>query len=404
MTPFVILTAMLAGSEPWPEFRANAGHATGNPPVTWSESDNVRWKTPIPGRGWSSPVVWGEQIWLTTAPEDGKQLFAIAVDRRSGKIVHDVKVFDNPNPEFCHPTNSYASCTPAVEAGRVYVHFGSAGTACLDTATGRKLWERRDLKCDHFRAPGSSPILVGDKFIVNFDGIDVQYVVALNKHTGETVWKTDRAIDFGNIDGDFKKAYATPIVTSVNGQSVIVSPAASYTIAYEVETGREVWRVKHGGMNAAARPTPAAGLLVLTTGDGGDKMLAVKPNGRGDVTATHVAWRANRHIPKRATPLAVGDLLFLAADDGFVSCLEAKTGKEVWAERVGGVYWASPVLAAGRIYCAAQTGEMPVIAAGREFKVLAKNKLAEGCNATPAVCGDDLIIRTKSHLYAVAAK
>src|SRR5262245_36993185 len=249
------IVAFLPAGDTWPEFNSFGGISQGGKaPTTWSESSNVRWKTPIHGKGWATPVVWKDQVWCATAAEDGKQLSAVCVDRESGKVVHDLKVFDVSDPEFCHPTNSYASCTPAIEEGRLYVHFGSYGTACLDTATGKTIWERRDLPCDHFRGPGSSPIISGGKLYVNFDGVDVQYVACLDCKDGHTVWKKDRSTQFGDVIGDMKKAYSTNEVIEVDGKKQLVSPGAMATIAYNPETGDEIWSFRHGWMNAGCRP------------------------------------------------------------------------------------------------------------------------------------------------------
>ena len=271
----VCLTAATAGDN-WTEFRGpqGTGLADGDPPIHFSETENVRWKTPVTGKAWSSPVVWGNQVWVTNAPEDGKKLWVVALDRRTGKVLHDVEVFDNPKPAFCIKTNSYASSTPAIEEGRVYVHFGSAGTACLDTATAKILWERRDLPCDHFRGPASSPILYRDRLFIQFDGADFQYVVALDKQTGRTLWKKDRSFDYGKTIGDMKKAYGTPVVFDIGGKPQLVTPAAFGTIALDPESGQEIWKVVHGGMNVAARPLYSDGRLYLCTGDGGWKFYA----------------------------------------------------------------------------------------------------------------------------------
>lgn len=398
-----LLLVVMIGGAPWPDFRAHGGVWLGSLPVSWSENKNIHWKTAIHGKGWSSPVVGDEQIWLTTANEDGKQLFAVSLDRETGQILHDVKVFDVSEPAFCHAANSHASCTPVIDDNRVYVHFGSAGTTCLDTRTARLLWQRRDLPCNHYRAAGSSPIIFENLLIIPFDGVDVQYVVALDKHTGATVWKRDRDIDFGGVDGDYKKAYGTPLVIQTAENPLLITPAAKCTMAFDPRSGKEIWRVRHGGMNASARPTFTHGLVILTTGDGGDQLLAVRPDGKGDVTATHVAWRYNRHVSKRATPIVVDDLLFMGADDGFLTCLEAKTGALVWSERIGDTYWASPIAAGGRVYFFGQDGNMPVIAADRKFQLVSRNQLDAGCNATPAVLENDLIIRTKTHLYRVGS-
>jgi outer membrane protein assembly factor BamB len=391
--------------ENWPEYRGPTGDghsdATGLP-LHWSEMENIRWKTPIHGKGWSSPVIWGNQIWLTTATEDGKERFAVCVDRETGKLLRDIKLFEVAKPAFCHPTNSYASCTPAIEAGRVYVHFGSYGTACLDTATGQTIWSRNDLPCDHYRGPASSPILYKDKLFIHFDGYDVQYVVALDKATGQTLWKHDRNIDYGTTDGDMKKGYGTPSVYQINGIAELISPSAGATIAYDPTTGRELWRVNHGGMNVAARPLLGDGLLFLTTGDSAPfRLLAVRPDGQGDVTPSHVVWRQNRGVPSRSSLLLVDDLLYMMNEGGMAACLEARTGRPVWQKRLGGEFYASPVYAEGHIYCFNREGAGYVLQAGREPKVLATNRLDDGCMASPAIAGKALYVRTKTHLHRI---
>src|SRR5262245_30053962 len=199
--------------ENWPNFHGPTNNSQSDAkdlPLTWSETENVVWKTPIHDSGWSSPVIWGNQLWLTTATDDGKASFALCVDRESGRILHDLKLFDNENPEDTRKYNSFASPSPAIEAGRVYVHFGSYGTACLDTKTANVVWTRRDLPCRHWRGPGSSPIIYKNLLIVHFDGYDYQYAVALEKTTGKTVWKNERQVNYGTDDGDVKKAFATP--------------------------------------------------------------------------------------------------------------------------------------------------------------------------------------------------
>lgn len=410
-TRCLLLAAVLAAapaaavpSDNWPAFRGPTadGHATSSAPVHWSESENVRWKTAIHGKGWSSSVVWRKQIWLTTAPEDGKDLFAVCVDRDTGRIVHDVKVFDNPQPAFCIAFNSYASPTPVVEEGRVYVHFGSAGTACLDTATGKKLWERRDLKCDHWRGPGSSPIVYGNLLVLIFDGHDVQYVAALDKATGKTVWKTDRNFTYSSDDGDVMKGYATPAVIDAGGGPQIVCSSAQATAAYDPATGREVWRVNHGGMNSACRPLFSHGLIYVTTAAGGKQLVAIRPGGHGDVTGSHVAWNFIKGVPTRASPLIVDDLMYFIHDsNGTATCIEAETGKEVKKLRVGGTYTASPIYADRHVYFCDQDGTTLVIKPGRDFSVVATNKLDAGCMASPAAVGGALFLRTKTHLYRI---
>lgn len=388
----------------WPEFRGPTGDGLATSaklPTTWSEQEHVRWKTPLPGKAWSSPVAWGDLVWVTTAPEDGKQLFALGLDWESGKILHEVLVFENPFPQYCIDRNSYASSTPVIEAGRLYAHYGAHGTACLDTATGKILWSRRDLPCFHHRGPASSPILFGDLLILTFDGFDLQYVTALDKHTGKTVWKTDRVIDYGTENGDVKKGYGTPSVFSIGGQSLLVSPSAGAAVAYDALTGKERWRVRAGGMNVAARPLMHQGLLILSSGDGGFTQYAVRPDGQGDITATHVAWKNPKGSTKYASSVLVGGLLFTGNEQGIVSCLDPQTGEAIWQKRVGGSFTASPLCSGEKIYFFNEDGQTHVIAAAREFQSLAVNRLDGAIMASPAARGDSLIVRTTTHLYRI---
>jgi outer membrane protein assembly factor BamB len=415
---FFLSGAAAQSGDNWPEFRGPTGdgHAGGSDlPVRWSETENIRWKTPIHDKGWSSPVIWGNQIWLTTARADGRELFVLCLDRDSGKIIRDIKLFDVATPGFCPPVNSYASPTPAIETGRVYVHFGSYGTACLDTATAKVLWSRRDLPCEHYRAPGSSPILQDGLLIVNFDGVDRQYVAALDKRTGETRWQRSRTIDYGTDNGDLKKAFGTPAVIQVGRVPQLISPSAVATIAYEPKTGRELWKVYHGGMNVAARPLFAFGILFVTTGDDAPfRLLAIRPPSSvgternvdvdisgPDVTGSSVVWKQNRGVPSRSSLLLVDDLLFMVNEAGMASCLEARTGQVVWQKRLGGTYYASPLYAAGRVYFFDDEGSTHVLEAGRTPRVVARNRLDDGCMASPAVSGNALFVRTRTHLYRI---
>ena len=396
----------LAADDNWPQFRGPHGNgiseATGLPTV-WSETQNVKWKTPIHGKGWSSPVIWGDQIWITTATEDGKENFAVCLDKNTGKIIHDLKLWDNENPSpLGNGLNRYASCTPAIEEGRVYVHFGSYGTACVGTKSGKILWQRRDLPCEHFRGPGSSPIIWEDLLIFHMDGYDHQYAVALNKANGETVWKTDRNIDYGSDNGDLMKGYYTPIVIEAAGKTQLISPSSKACMSYDPRTGKEFWRVRYGSHSGAGMPMWGHGLLFLNTGFGAADLLAVKPDGEGDVTATHVVWTAKRSIGSKPSQLLVGDLIFNVDDSpGVATCLDAKTGDELWSHRLPGEYSASPLAADGKIYYLGENGTCTVIKASREYEELAANKLDDGFMASPAVTGKALILRTRSAVYRV---
>jgi len=393
-----------AAATPWPEFRGPTGDGVSAEkalPVTWSETEGIAWKTPVPGKAWSSPVVRDGTVWMTNATEDGTRLSVVAVDGGTGKILHDVTVFEIAEPQFCHAFNSYASPTPVLEAGRLYAHFGSAGTACIDTASGKILWTRQDLPCDHFRGPGSSPIVHDGLLIVAFDGFDLQYVVALDARTGKTVWRTDRNIDYGTTDGDMKKGYCTGTVLSAGGREQVVIPSAGATIAYDPASGRELWRVRHGGMNASARPLFSHGLVFVNTASGGMGLVAIRPDGSGDVTGSHVAWKSAQGAGTRSSQLVVGDALFLVANAGAASMLDVTSGKPVWQKRLGGEFSASPILADGRIYVSNQTGDTFVLAAAAPHDLLATNTLADGCMASPAVHDGAIFLRTKTHLYKI---
>ncbi|MCP4190612.1 MAG: PQQ-binding-like beta-propeller repeat protein [Planctomycetaceae bacterium] len=413
-TQLVILAVLavpirgLVADQNWTEFRGSQGNGQAvadTVAMQWDESSNVEWKTAIPGKGWSSPVVWENQVWVTTASEDGKEMSAICVDKRNGEVLHNRLLFENEKPSFCHPTNSYASPTPAIEAGRVYVHFGSYGTACIDSQSGDVIWQRRDLKCDHWRGPGASPVIAGDLLIVPYDGFDQQFIVAFHKDDGSTAWKKNRNIDYRSENGDFRKAYCTCTVINHAGRSELISPSAAETISYNPQTGDEYWRVRHGGMNAATRPLFAHGLLYITIGDAVGKtkpaLLALRPGGDGNVTETHVAWSQSKGASKRPSPLVIGDLLYMISDDGVASCLDSKTGDFIWRKRLGGNFRASPISSGNRIYAFDLDGFCHVFKAGPEFELLAKNRLDHGSQASPAVSGNQLIVRTTKHLYSI---
>lgn len=421
------LTMPSLAGEPgtYPEFRGPRGDGHSDAkglPTHWSETENIRWKMPVHGKGWSSPVVWGDQVWVTTADEVGGgklpdsvkgakenpvtsvSMFAVGFDRATGKLLHDIKLGTQDKPQYCHPFNSYASPTPAIEAGKLYAHFGSLGTWCVDTATGKVLWERRDLKCNHYRGPASSPIVYEGKVYLILDGYDVQYVAALDTATGKTVWKTDRNIKYKSSNPDTWKAYATARVLEVNGKKHLVCPSAESTIAYDPATGTELWRMSHGGMNGATRPIMGHGLMYLTSGSSG-KLYAVKTESlTGETPAEATAWSTNKNVSLRPSLLLVNDLLFMVSDNGIATGLDAKTGSVLWSERLDGEYSASPLYADGKIYVANQVGKTFVIEADRTFSPVGEGKLDAGCMASPVAAGDSLFVRTKTHLYCIGKK
>ena len=379
-------------------------------PLHWGESQNVRWKTPVHGKAWSSPVVWQNQVWVTTATPDGRELFAVCLDRESGAVVHDVKLFDVAHPQYCIPFNSYASPSPCIEEGRVYVTFGAPGTACLDCSSGRVVWERTDFVCNHYRGAGSSPVLYKDLLILNFDGSDYQYVVALDKHTGRTVWRTERDVDYGDLEpdgkpraeGDFRKAFSTPRIGRLDGRDVLVSLGSKALYGYEPTTGKELWRVEvKSSFSGSDTPVIAGEVVYFATGHGQSELMAVRPGGGGNITDSAILWRTHRHVPTRSSVVVTGGLVYMVSDAGIVSCMDAQTGKDVWHNRIEGEYSASPIYADGRIYFCNQDGKTTVLAAGREFKLLAENQLPDGFMSTPAVAGHALFLRTRASVYRI---
>jgi outer membrane protein assembly factor BamB len=402
----LLLTALLLRSSAradWPQFRGpdGQGHAAVRGlPLHWSEKENVRWKVPIPGLGWSSPVIADGQVWLTTALDRGRSLRAVGVDAATGRVVHDVEVFHVEQPPGINPKNSYASPTPVLEAGRLYVHFGTLGTACVQTATGNVVWTNQDLRLDHKEGPGSSPILWKDLLIVNCDGLDVQYVAALDKRTGRLVWKAPRS-GARRSDPDFRKAYSTPLVIEVAGREQLVSVGADRTSAYDPATGKEIWWVNYTGFSNTPRPVYGHGLVYLCTGFGKPEVWAVRAGGQGDISRERVVWRQARGAPVLPSPLLVEDVLYTVSDAGVVTARSATTGEALWNERPGGAVCASPVYADGRIYVCDEAGKASVLRPGPKYELLASNALQGRLQASPAVEGRALFLRTDTHLYRI---
>jgi outer membrane protein assembly factor BamB len=351
-----------------------------------------------------------DQIWLTTATLDGHDFFVLCVDARTGHVRLNDSLFYCENPEpLGNNVNCYATPSAVIEPGRVYVHFGSYGTACMDTKTFKAVWQRQDLPCRHYRGPSSSPVLFENLLILTMDGADQQYVVALDKKTGHTVWKTLRSVEWNdeNVpgkmarEGDLRKAHSTPLLAKVGEATELLSTGAKAGYGYDPRTGRELWRVRYPAWSAAPRPVYDQGLAFFVTGLGKTELWAVRPNGDGDVTDTHVAWKVDTAVAKTASPIVFEGLLYMVSDDGAIACLESKTGKQVWRERIGGTYAASPICADGRLYFCSQQGNTIVLKPSQSFQALATNTLTDGFMASPAVDGKALFLRTKTHLYRI---
>lgn len=415
---------------PWPEWRGPGaeGHAavTGLP-LTWSETNNVLWKAPVGGRGHSSPAIGQGRVWLTTAfetpakPEDAERrkkgttndqpltmvdevrLHAVALDFATGKVLHDVEVFRLREPQGVHALNSYASPSPVLEAGRVYVHYGALGTACLDAATGHVLWRNQELLLNHENGPGGSPVLWNDLLILHGDGSDVQFVAALDKTTGKVRWKTARTGKLADHP-QLKKAYGTPRLADFAGRTELLSVAADWLYSYDPASGRELWKLPYGllGFSNVPRPVLGHGMIYLSTGFMRSELLAVKYDGQAPAT---VAWRWKRGVPQTPSLLLVGNELYFVTDSGgLLTCLDATTGAEIYQERLGGNHSASPSYADGRIYFHDRAGVTAVIQPGRRFELLARNALDGPIMASAAFADRSMLLRTDKALYRVGAR
>jgi outer membrane protein assembly factor BamB len=400
-----ITSITLACAQTWPSFRggdANGVSLNSKIPDKWSESENVAWKTAIHGRGWSSPVVQGNEVWLTTATEDGLKMYAVCIDLKSGKIIHDQLLFENDSVQKdFHVTNTYASSTPVIDGESVYVHFGAYGTAKIKRSDCSKVWERRDLPCNHYRGAGSSPIVYKDKLIFHMDGFDHQYAVALDCQTGETLWKKDREVDYGSTDGDVFKAFSTPLIINVGGKDQMISPASKACIALDPNSGKELWRVGYSEHSTTVRPVFDGSRLYLSTGFSKAQMMCVRVDGTGDVTKTHVDWMQSKGIGSKPSPVLVNGKLFDVTDDGVLGRIDLKNGEIVWKQRLGGKFSASLVATEDKLVALDHDGKGYVFSVADEPQLLGENSLPDGCNASPALVGNSLILRTTTALYKI---
>jgi outer membrane protein assembly factor BamB len=399
--------------ENWTHLRGTNldGHSQSeSAPVNWSDSVNIKWKTAIRGVAWSSPVVFGDQIWVSSATEDGKELFAVCTDYNSGEILKEIILFKPDSVQHIHPTNSYATSTPCIEDGFAYMHYGTYGTACIDTRNFEVVWTRTDLNCEHMQGAASSPIIYKNLLILHIEGTDVQYLIALDKHTGKTIWKTDRPREFyDNIEPVSRKAYCTPIVVEVNGKDQLISNGSQLCIAYEPETGKEIWQVFYGDDSTVSMPLSYNGIVFVNSGwmlpkDGSPfyaRLLAVDPTGTGDVTKTRVPWEVDIDVPQISTPVIVDSLIYMVHERGVLTCLNAKNGAVVWKEKLKDQFNASVLYASGNIYLFSLKAKSYVIKPGLTFRLIAENQLEGTVKATPAIVRDNIILRTDKYLYRI---
>lgn len=405
-------TTGLTAETYWPDFRGpnHDGMIENSLPKSWSESENVVWKTAIHNHGNSTPVILNNTIVLTSATEDGTQNFLLILDYKTGKILHDQLIFENEEVEPLggFGVNTYATPSPVTDGKYVYIHYGTYGTACIDPKTAKVIWQRRDINCLHYRGPASSPILYGDLLILTMDGIDYQYVTALNKKTGKTVWRTDRSTDYDDLvdgepkaGGDMRKGFNTPLVITVNGKDQLISIGAKSCFAYDPNNGNEIWSVAFPSHSAAARPFFDGKTVYISTGYGKADLLAIDPDGTGDITETHLKWTYKKNVPRRASFIVTDNRLYMVDDGGVATCLNTEDGEMIWREGLGGNHSASLLYTNGLIYAFNEYGEGRIFKASDTFQVLQENKLDDGMLASPAVKEGSLILRTKTHLYRI---
>ena len=397
----------------WTHFRGsnlNGIAVTKNIPLKL-DSTSIRWKTKIHDEGYSSPVVYDNQIWVTSAKHDGKELYAVCIDFQTGKIIYDIKVFTPDKVEGKHSINTYASPTPCIEKGFVYVHYGSNGTACINTLNGSIIWKCTDFKCKHVQGPASSPIIYKNLLILHYEGVDVRYIVALDKSNGKLIWKTDRPAEpYEALTEIGRKAYITPIIINVKSRDMLISNGSAVCIAYDPNTGKVIWKVVDGAESTIAMPVTENGILYWYTGfteDGNGKkfteLLAVNPDGNGDITGTNVIWKKREELSRNQclTPVIKDGLIFTVNTRNIMMCIDAATGKEIWSKHVTSNYDASPLYADGNIWFFSVKGEVLVIDAGRKYKVIAQNQMDSGIWATPAILRNSMIMRTQKYLYRI---
>ena len=368
-------------------------------PTSWSEEHNITWKTAIPGRGWSSPVVVDGMVWMTTALEEDRSLRLVGVDLKDGRILHDLEVFSPPEWQPGHPDNSYASPTPAGEPGRICVHFGTYGTACY-TTEGRLIWRRQAFIQNHDVGPGSSPILWRDLLIINCDATDSQFVAALNKETGDLVWQTPRRLTESRKP-PHRKAFSTPFIFHHRGRPLLLSTGATHTSAYDPNDGREVWWFPHDGYSNVAMPMVGLGLAFVNTGYMKPHLLALRLGGEGEIAEDALRWSYYWQVPANPSPLLIGGRIFMVNEAGNATWLDAAKGEDIWRQRLKGKHYASPLAAHGKIFVWSIAGKTRVLKAADTFEILAENTLNGEIRATPAIADGALFIRTDQHLYRV---
>ena len=399
----ILALLLMTVAQDWPQFRGpdGQGHSTvTSVPQKWADdSANIKWSAAIDGLGWSSPVLADGKIWLTTATDGNKSLRAVCVDAATGKILHNVEVFKVESPGPAHKKNSYASPTPILDKDRVYVHFGSNGTAALN-AEGKVLW-KQVLKYNPVHGAGGSPALVGENLIITCDGAADPFVAALDRKTGALKWKVPR----DNAGEPKKFAFCTPLAIEVGKSTQVIVPGAGIVNSLDPTTGRVIWSAKYPlGYSVVPRPVYGHGMVFFSSGFDKPVLLAIKVDGKGDVTDTHIAWKLEKGAPLDPSPLLVEDELYTVSDGGIASCLDAKTGKAHWQERLGGAFSASPLLAGGNIYFQSEDGATTIVKADKTFTKVGSNQVKGKTFASLLPIEGALFLRTDAKLLRIDAE
>jgi len=385
---------------------ASTFSAPGNIPTSWSESKNVKWKTEIHGKGWSTPVITGDQIWMTTATPDGKKMYAVCISKESGKVLHDILVLENEKVKWKNEMNTYATPSPVASDGYVYAEFGPYGTVCIEAKSGRIIWKRTDISSENIpHGPASSPIIYKNLIILHHDAAESHKITALNKKTGATVWQASRPQEFyEGLTEAWRKSHTSPIIITVNGKDQLISVGAQLCQVFDPETGKEIWRVTYGGGDSTvSSPLFWNGIVYINTGLKPTELWAVRADGKGDVTATNILWKCTANVPGISTPVIVNGLIYMVSEKGVLSCLDAKTGQLIWKEKLKGNYNfnTAPVSIGDKIYLNNVDGVTIVIKPDKKFQLVAENKLEGKLIARPVVSENSLILRSDTHIYRI---
>ena len=428
---FLFAQSLLLSNQGWEQWRGpnGNGHApAGEYPLEWSENKNLSWKTLLPGRGHSSPVYQDSTAWITTALEtvasqeererranessfpgamglhylSKVEFIALQVDLKTGKIIRQIKVFEKKAPQAIHRLNSYASPSPILKNGKLFIHFGAFGNACLNSKTGQIIWKNQDpdLWIHHENGPGSTPVLWNKLMIFHLDGTDKQSVVALFQETGKIAWHRKRS---GKLreNPQTKKAYATPLIVQGSNGPVLISTGADWVYGYHPETGKELWKINYGilGFSNVSKPLRFENLFIVSTGFMKGEIHAYQMHGNHTPS---LVWKMTKGAPKKPSPIIVDGLLYVINDGGILTCLNARDGEVLWRSRLEGEYSSSPTFADGKIYISNHSGKTTVIQPGTSMKILAENQLDDGHMASFVPLRGSFLVRTEKALYRIA--